>query len=368
MEAVAAAGGAIVTAKDGDLDPQSAEGRMRATILGSVAEFESARKAERVSAASAQRAAKGRPHGRPSYGWKPATDGSGRPLHSVWEIDPDAAALIREAADRILAGETAGAVTRDWNERSIPTPHGAATWNHRSLRKLLRRPSTAGLRELNGEIVGDGTWPAILDRPTWEAVVVALRPRTSPQRKPRKYLLSGILVCGIDGERMTGHVTRTRSYRCVSCAQRIHADHLDALVTDTVLEALDTPRLAERIDAARKDEHEGDALSDLAEADRRLAEIAAMFGAGEIGMDEYRVARKVAAEARSDAERRLSDRRGTRTLSQALGAPGGIKHIWDEAPMAWRRQLLDAVLERVEIAPISGSGWQPERASLIWRT
>jgi site-specific DNA recombinase len=48
MEAVKRAEGKIVTVLEGETDPASAEGRMRMTILSSVAEFESSRKAERV--------------------------------------------------------------------------------------------------------------------------------------------------------------------------------------------------------------------------------------------------------------------------------------------------------------------------------
>jgi hypothetical protein len=88
---------------------------MRMGILANVAEFESARKAERVARAAEQRAAAGRPHGRPSFGWK--LDPAGE-----WVIDHDAALLIRDAAKRVLIGEGAVSIVADFNEQGLPTP------------------------------------------------------------------------------------------------------------------------------------------------------------------------------------------------------------------------------------------------------
>jgi len=139
MEAVRLAGGTIATVKDGEIDPSSAEGRMRMGLLANVAEFESARKAERVARAAEQRAASGRPHGRPSFGWK--LDPAGE-----WTLDHDQAALVREAAARVLRGESCAAIVADWNSQGLTTPAGAEQWSHQTLRKLLRRSANAGLR------------------------------------------------------------------------------------------------------------------------------------------------------------------------------------------------------------------------------
>ena len=167
MEAVRLAGGVVATVKDGDVDPASAEGRMRMGILANVAEFESARKAERVARAAEARAAAGRPHGRPSFGWK--LDPAGE-----WIIDHAAAGLIREASKRVLIGESPGSIVADWNEQGLPTPARATTWTHHTLRKLLRRPANAGLRVHRGKVAGPATWPQLLDVETWEAVVARL--------------------------------------------------------------------------------------------------------------------------------------------------------------------------------------------------
>jgi site-specific DNA recombinase len=360
MEAVRKAGGSILTVKDGDVNPKSAEGRMRMTILASVSEFESSRKSERVSRAAEQRAATGRPHGRPSFGWRLGPAGE-------WELDHDQAALVREAAARVLRGESCGTIIADWNRQGLATAAGADRWDHRALRKVLRRPANAGLRIHRDRIAGNGTWPPILDLETWEAVVSRLGARGG-QRRPRRYLLTGGVACAEDGERMVGHKQKSEAYECIACHRRIDAARLDEHVTDLVLSKLTTPRLAERLAHARSDTKEGNALRDLDRAGTRLAELAAMFGAGDLDVVEYRAARSAAQDRRADAERRLSSRRSSWVLGEVLASPDGIRDIWERQGVPWRREVIRAVLERVEISPRRKPGWEPARVRPIWRT
>jgi site-specific DNA recombinase len=359
MEAVRLAGGVIATVKDGDVDPSSAEGRMRMTILSSVAEFESSRKAERVSRAAEQRAAAGRPHGSPSFGWKLAPAGE-------WELDHDQATIVREGAVRVLRGESCGYICAEWNRQGLARAAGSGAWDHRALRKILRRPANAGLRIHRGQIVGPATFPPILDLETWEAVVSRLAARGG-QRRPRSYLLTGTISCTADGERMVGHRAKTQGYECVACGRRIASDSLDAYATKRVLDKLATPRLAERLAHARSDAKEANALRDLDRAGTRLAELAAMFGAGDLDVTEYRAARSAAQDRRADAERRLSSRRSSRVLSEVLASPEGIRDVWERQGIAWRREVIRAVVERIEIGPATKSAWDPTRVRIVWR-
>ena len=51
---------------------------------------------------------------------------------------------------------------------------------------FLRKPRNAGLRAHNGEIVGKGTWPALVDESTWRAAQAVLNaPGRAPGRKSR---------------------------------------------------------------------------------------------------------------------------------------------------------------------------------------
>jgi hypothetical protein len=180
-------------------------------------------------------------------------------------------------------------------------------------------------------------------------------------------LLTGIVVCADDGERMVGHKAKYDGYECVRCQRRIRAERLDALVTETVLAKLSTPRLVKRLARARSDRGEAEALQELDRTDARLAEIAADYGSGELDRDEYRAARSAAQARRKDAERRLASRRGSRVLSDALTLTDDIRGIWEQQGIPWRRELIRAVVERIEVGASTRPVWQPSRITVSWR-
>jgi DNA invertase Pin-like site-specific DNA recombinase len=136
---------------------------------------------------------------------------------TVREAEAD---MVREVAERILQGESVGAICRDLNARGYRTTPGNE-WKHGSLAKLMRRPRFAGLVEHNGQIVGQAAWPAILDRDTWEAVVARLSGKAeqlgfTPNNMGR-YLLSGIAVCGPCGNPLAVRWKMRFVHPCPSC-------------------------------------------------------------------------------------------------------------------------------------------------------
>ena len=53
----------------------------------------------------------------------------------------DEAALIRDAAERVLAGMSVSSIARDWNAREIPTAKGAVHgWTATTVAGILRNP------------------------------------------------------------------------------------------------------------------------------------------------------------------------------------------------------------------------------------
>src|SRR5207237_6989015 len=68
----------------------------------------------------------------------------------------------REAAARVLRGDSLRSLVLDLNTRGVRTVRGSQ-WSESPLRHLLCRPSLAGLRSYHGEVVAKGSWPAILD-------------------------------------------------------------------------------------------------------------------------------------------------------------------------------------------------------------
>jgi site-specific DNA recombinase len=169
----------------GDTDLSTSDGRFKARIIGAVARQESERKGERMAREAEQAARRGVPRGsRRPFGYEA----------DRVTINEEEAALIRDAAERVLAGATVPSIAREWNARGIPTPQAAPHgWSATTITGILRNPRLAGLRTHKGEVVAEGQWSAIIDRDTFAnrcslaarySSVRGRRVRDEPNRKP----------------------------------------------------------------------------------------------------------------------------------------------------------------------------------------
>ena len=112
----------------GDLDLSTHEGQLMARITGAVAKKESDDKSRRIRRKHQEIALAGRPSG-----------GGTRPFG--YESDhrtarPAEAAVIRECAARVLAGDSLRSICIDLNDRQVPTVTGAR-WSPQTLRRML---------------------------------------------------------------------------------------------------------------------------------------------------------------------------------------------------------------------------------------
>lgn len=194
-----------VTTHDRLYDPANARDR-RSLLEDAVdAEYESDKTSERRTRSARASADAGRPHGRNTYGFFRVYDNRTRELLRV-EPHPDQAPVVREAASRILGGDSAYAIARDLNARNIPPrrgkrlpPYANAAWTPSAVRQMLQLPAYAGKRDYKGEIVGDGIWPELIDWESWQRLQAVLKgsKRRGPRDHTAKYLLSSIASCGV---------------------------------------------------------------------------------------------------------------------------------------------------------------------------
>ena len=235
----------------GEIDLGTPQGRLTARIKGSVAKHESEQLTRRVKAKMAERAEAGAPHGKVAYGWRreQVYDDTGRRLGSRDVIHPEQADVVRKAAASIAAGDSLRAVTAGLNQAGTLEANGKP-WSTTTLRSILLRCSNAGLRKHQGQIVGQGTWEALIDRDTYDRVVAILSDpsrRTSPASSAIKYLLSGIARCGVSGGPMGVLVVGKdgRKQDAYVCKDGAHVRRVrlpvEELVTETVLERLSQP-------------------------------------------------------------------------------------------------------------------------------
>ncbi|WP_214322055.1 recombinase family protein [Nonomuraea sediminis] len=191
----------VQTVRAGEIDMNTASGRMVARQHGVYARYESEHKSERIRRKIQQLVEDGdvsnggpRPFG---YTRIYAGDGPRRKILRD-EINEAEAAIVRECAERVLSGESVRSVVADLNERGIRTSMDNP-WSLQALRWLLRSGRIAGLREFHREVVGKANWPAIIDEDTHRRLRALLQSKgRHPGQGPRKYYLTGLVFCSCD--------------------------------------------------------------------------------------------------------------------------------------------------------------------------
>jgi site-specific DNA recombinase len=81
------------------------------------------------------------------------------------------ARVIREIAERILAGESSSSIVRDLNARKVPTRGASTARRRQAIQVVVSNPRYAGLRVLRGQVFGPAAWPALITVDQHEAVV-----------------------------------------------------------------------------------------------------------------------------------------------------------------------------------------------------
>jgi site-specific DNA recombinase len=290
-------------------------------------------------------------------------------------IREDEAALVQEAARRVLAGEALMSICRDWDERGIVTTRGNR-WQVTALRRMLVNPRVAGRRLHRGDVYPSTKIPAIVDPLTSERLrQILLDPARNTVREVRSRLLTGFIVCGRCGERL--HPKRRKGgsplYRCVrtpgtpACGGLVViGDHVDALVTEALLEALDT----EALDlSAGDDQVMGPLVDQLLHDEAQLEQLARDHYADRlITREEFLAARQAITVRLEGIRRRLAQER-RREVMVGLTPGQTLREAWEAAELGWRRTLLRLHVERVQVMPRHAptNRFDPERVQIQWR-
>ena len=153
MKAYRNAGHSEVWTESGVVDIKKSQGRLVVRILGAVNAAFVEDIQEKILEKHRELADDGYFHGGSApFGYRAVqTSPDARHKNTVLEIVPAEAALIREAAERILSGATLAEVCRDWNKRGLRArgragrgrKHltSAGLWSSTSLRRALTNPA-----------------------------------------------------------------------------------------------------------------------------------------------------------------------------------------------------------------------------------
>ena len=302
------------------------------------------------------------------------------------------ATIIRDVAQRVLDGDSLRSLVADLRQREILTS-GRRPFSQQTLSRLLRNPRLAGLRTHKGEVVGPGTWPAILDRDTHDRLLALL---TDPDRQQpnatnqRKYLLTGLLRCANDltdedggtphrcdkplytqpsnsGKR--GYVCRSGSpsYGCGRI--RIGAEALEEEIAARALARLSTPNLRARLEVGAGSELAPEQVAArLAVLDGRLEEAGTQFARGGFSLVTLKA---IEEEVRRERQAMLDAQAQTERLrSVPLASPEGLAMWWADASVDQRREMLHLVLDHINVKPATRLGFirfDEQRIEIVWR-
>ncbi|WP_448233625.1 recombinase family protein [Microbacterium lacticum] len=373
----------------GAFDLNTHEGRLMARQLVAIASYESGHKADRIRRANQAKAERGDWHGAPKLGYG---------LGGV--LIPAEARIVREMADRFLAGQSLRAITKWLNEESgMPSPraHTGKTlgvWSPTTVKSILvsarisgQRAYEPGLqkeRPTGREILGPGNWEAIIT-PEETARIRAIF--ANPDRRvgaTSRTLLSSIATCGKCGaglvsgatcwDTSSGRKTPKLSYRCAAVPGRpergglsVSRLGLDQLVAHVVVDRLADTTVLPDTGAPGV----GQAMRRIVAARQRQEDLARDYGAGLLTRAEFHAGRTAAQNAAHDAELELGKvNRSSALKGLPIGDRDALRLSWDqEWSIPQKRAILVAVIDRLVVNPdpYSGSRFRPDRVELVLR-
>jgi site-specific DNA recombinase len=355
----------VATVMAGEIDLATASGRMVARMLAAADAHEVERKSERQLRKALEMAQAGKANGggMRAYGYE----------RGGLEIRDDEAELIREAARRVIAGESTYAIAEDWRSRGIRTSTGAE-WSYRILRRTLLLPRLAGVREHHGELY-PAEWPAILQRKTWDAVGrrLAVRHPRGAGGRGREYLLTGLIRCGRCGEAMRGHPNQgKRSYACLTegggCGKlRIIAEPTEQVIAEAIFSAIDGGAVNRALAAASADDAGAEMVEQIAADRAGLDQLARdHYVDRSITREEFFAAREELSLRIAASEAKLSRNADTAVLA---GVTSGAvaRAAWAEHETRWRRELLATLIDRIDVQPSRVFRFDPDRLGVIWK-
>jgi site-specific DNA recombinase len=294
--------------------------------------------------------------------------------------------ILHEAGRRVLAGESAHAIARDFTRRKVETTIGRTFWHSEVLSRMLTSPRMIGKREYGGELFELSDVPPIFEEATWEAICAKLShgPRVGPTTQR---MLTNIALCDIclhpvrAGDRQAkGRRSRDPdefSYRCRPATKGIRDGACgklwitgalaDAEVSRRVLKFIADPSNISRIllnyaDRSNLDKIQA-RINELTESLNALSKaLTPPPGVPRMPLPVYYARAAEIEEERSLIHRRLAVTREAGMLSELLEMKD-VKAEWANRGVQWRRAIIKLVVATI-IIEARGKGPSGQRAHL----
>ncbi|MCM2414658.1 recombinase family protein [Streptomyces sp. RKAG290] len=268
VEACGAASVRLVSVEDG-WDMSTTHGRFAANVLMSFAQFERELGRERAVSSQSYLRKSGRwTGGRVPYGLRPIPnpEGAGKLLVR----DERAVPIVRELAERIMAGDAPTRIAADLQSRGVPAPrvHNStktdpvpSAWTHKSIKIVMTSQTLLGRRieHRTGKVIcGRGGpvefWPPVVTEAEFACIAQYFDAGYRPRRPNRpSHWLHGVIICGVCGRKLKrSESSGAETFRCLG---PLTAPHRGVSIKGDILEAWFIAELRERLRDAPVVEH-----------------------------------------------------------------------------------------------------------------
>ena len=240
----------------------NATGRLLEGIIESVDEFYSENLAQEVVRGMREAASRGFfLASNAPFGYKRVKVNDGGKERPTLEIDPATAPVVSEIFEKSLRGSGLKEICKELNERGI-TNRGKR-WYKGTLHYVLRNEAYTGTavwgKTSKGEKTQDpvrveGAWPALVSRELFDDVQQAMSDRAPKVRRPARvgsrFLLSGLLKCGVCGRPYSAQGAKSGQFAYYICgtlfregagtcsARYLNAPRLETFVVEKIRERI----------------------------------------------------------------------------------------------------------------------------------
>ena len=348
-------------------DLSRTDDRMSTGLDALLSERESDTTRDRILRTTRASASQGRPHGKIPYGYAREYDAScGSLVRQV--IREDQAAVIREAAARVVAGESCYSIAKDFNERGIP-PARSGSWDLTRIRRVVTNPAYIAKRVHQGVVIGDAQWPAILDEATFHKCVARL---SDPARKTTadhavKYLLSGIARCGVCDKPLKVMPQRGgyKTYICRSFCVARKVKWVDDLIESLIVRRLSRPDAFTLF--APEDNDSGRILDEIA---AKRARLETFYDAAATGQITAAALARIESRLIAEIEAQEPSVRRFDVPSVAYDLARKPESVWPMLSLEQKREVIRCLLEiRVHRSktPSGSRRFDPSTIEIRWQ-
>ena len=395
----------------------NATGRLLEGIIESVDEYYSENLAQEVVRGMREAASRGFFLGsKAPFGYRKVKVSDGPKERPTLEIDPATAPVVKEIFEKSLRGSGLKEICKELNDRGI-TNRGKR-WYRGGLHYVLRNEAYTGTAvwgktskdgQAPDPVRVEGAWPALVSRELFDDVQQAMRDRAPKVQRPgrvgSKYLLSGLLRCGVCGKPYRAQGAKSGQFAYYICgtlftegagtcsARYLSAPKVEDFIVDKIRERILNEEtivelvtmVAEEIDAiagemsGRLEVIE----AELADLRKRLEKLYEAIETSELTLEvlsprifSLRHREEQLESARDDAERQLEQRRVEIPTTDVIREyVADFREFLKEGTFPERKALIRNFVEGIEVVgddatmtytvPMPSDGVTRESASVL---